>query len=66
MSNAANKVITGDYNGHIVVLAGDILYTTRDRIAISCRINKSTVDSYEVITDKHRKSAASGIARDTG
>jgi len=29
----------------------------------SVKLNKDTVDSYELITEEHRKSAASGIAR---
>ncbi len=58
----ANKVIAGDYQGKVITYAaGDIIITTS--LFKSVKLDKSTVQSYEVITEEHRKSAASGIAR---
>lgn len=61
MAKAKNKVIAGDYNGKPVV-------SSLGTVAISngfrpVQVNSSTVESYELITDEHRKSAASGVAR---
>lgn len=59
---AKNKVIAGDYLGNGIILAmgkpslvvgfGKNYYLTKD-----------VVESYELITDEHRKSASSGVAR---
>ncbi len=59
---AKNRVIAGDYVGYF---AGQALGNPYIFVGISKRINidRSTVQSYELITDEHRKSAASGIAR---
>jgi len=62
MASAKNKVIAGDYNGKLVVAA------LGTNVSISngfkpTPVNKATVESYEVVTDEHRKSAASGVAR---
>jgi hypothetical protein len=62
MASAKNKVIAGDYNGKIVVVAlGTNVSISNGFKPIS--VNKQTVESYEVVTDEHRKSAASGVAR---
>ncbi|MBQ5320338.1 MAG: hypothetical protein J6K17_14705 [Oscillospiraceae bacterium] len=54
---AKNKVIAGDYNGSAVTnVLGSVMVG-------SMSFAKYTVDDYEVITEDHRKSAASGIAR---
>ncbi|KPU42132.1 hypothetical protein OXPF_39110 [Oxobacter pfennigii] len=59
---AKNKVIAGDYVG------GNIM-TTLGMTAIGISfgknlyLDKRTVEGYEVVTDEHRKSAASGVAR---
>lgn len=59
---AKNKVIAGDYVGKQVGatlgMAFLILGLTKNY-----NLNKSTIESYELITDEHRKSAASGVAR---
>jgi hypothetical protein len=59
---AKNKVIAGDYEGRPVKsILGTIHIATLDlkpRI-----IDKTTVESYELVTDEHRKSAASGATR---
>lgn len=62
MASAKNKVIAGDYKGNSVVSAFGVVTMTTGFIG-SMQLNKETVESYEVVTDEHRKSAASGIAR---
>jgi len=54
---AANKVIAGDFKGTSV---GAMLGVASVGVL---PITKQTVSAYELITDEHRKSAASGIAR---
>lgn len=61
MANAKNQVIAGDFQGKKVS-------ASRVSVFIQCGvepvyINRATVESYELITDEHRKSASSGIAR---
>ncbi|MFI3236778.1 MAG: hypothetical protein R3Y47_01970 [Lachnospiraceae bacterium] len=62
MANASNKVIAGDYIGKQVTCMLGIaqIITSFGKGLV---LDKSVVDSYELITDEHRKSAASGIAR---
>lgn len=59
---AKNKVIAGDYVGNIVGQALGQPYISTG-FAKSINISKANVESYEIITDDHRKSASSGIAR---
>lgn len=59
---AKNKVIAGDYVGNIVGQALGQPYISTG-FAKSIQLNSTTVESYELITDEHRKSAKSGIAR---
>ena len=64
MANAKNRVIAGDYIGNLVngsfgIVTIAIGFKPSNRITL----NSSTVESYELITDEHRKSAASGVAR---
>jgi len=59
---AQNKVIAGEYvgkniNGSFGVVSIGLSFTK------TLILDKSTVESYEVITEEHRKSATSGIAR---
>lgn len=61
MANAKNRVTAGDYLGGKV----SVSFGTP---CISCgftnvMVNKTTVASYELVTDQHRKSATSGAAR---
>ena len=61
MARAKNQVIAGDF-------AGKRLSSSFGRVSIdmgfgSIELNKETVEAYELITDEHRKSASSGIAR---
>ena len=59
---AKNKVLAGDYAGKIVGATFGQIYIGVS-LGKNLNINKDTVESYEVITDEQRKSAASGIAR---
>lgn len=61
MAKAKNQVIAGDF-------VGQKLSASFGRVSInmnfgSIELNKDTVESYELITDEHRKSAMSGVAR---
>lgn len=57
-----NSVIAGDYAGKgVIYTAGQVLIAVS--LLNSVKLNKDTVESYELITEEHRKSAASGIAR---
>ncbi|WP_321024970.1 hypothetical protein [Eisenbergiella porci] len=60
--SAKNKVIAGDYIGKQVGASLGTAYLILG-LTKSYNLNKSTIESYELITDEHRKSAASGIAR---
>lgn len=62
MASAKNRVIAGDYLGNVVsvTLGSPFLQTGLFK---SLLLDKSTVENYELITDEHRKSAKSGIAR---
>ncbi|MEH7342758.1 hypothetical protein V7122_02540 [Bacillus sp. JJ1532] len=59
---AKNKVIAGDYEGNKVTI-----FLGSPSIALnlskSIPLDKTTVESYELVTEEHRKSAVSGIAR---
>ena len=62
MAKAKNAVIAGDYEGKL-------LSCTSGRVFISLgflknlELDKKTVAAMELITDEHRKSAVSGVAR---
>lgn len=62
MAKAKNKVIAGDYEGKVVGRGGSIAFISIGLIK-SIDLNKKNVASYELITDEHKKSAASGVAR---
>lgn len=60
--NARNKVIVGDYEGRgIIAVLGQVSIVVG--FGKNYYLTKDVVDSYELITDEHRKSAASGVAR---
>lgn len=62
MAKAKNKVIAGDYQGKSVLCSlGQVSISTG--LFSSIDVNKKNVSNYEVVTDEHRKSAASGVAR---
>lgn len=61
MARAKNQVIAGDF-------VGQKLSYSFGRVSInmnigSIELNKDTVESYELVTDEHRKSVVSGAAR---
>jgi len=60
MSVARNKVIAGDYNGKMVYDSSGMVHIG---LFSGATLNAQTVESYEIITDEHRKSAASGVGR---
>ena len=62
MGSSKNKVIAGDYEGkQILCTAGKVVIVLG--FLKQLELNKHTVKDYEVITDEHRKSAKSGVAR---
>lgn len=63
MANAKNKVIAGDYEGKPVTGSGGAVSIAMGLLKKDLCLNKETVEAYELITDEHRKSAKSGVAR---
>lgn len=59
---AKNKVIAGDYEGKTVVASLGYAFI-QIGVFKTIDINSNNINSYELITDEHRKSAASGVAR---
>ena len=62
MAKAKNAVIAGEYEKKQVTLSSGKVRINVG-FAEKVEINKDTVEAYELITDEHRKSAASGAAR---
>ncbi len=62
MAKAKNAVIAGDYNGKAVIQSLGIVSISLGWLN-SLALNSQSVESYELITDEHRKSAKSGITR---
>lgn len=62
MAKAKNTVIAGDYIGKNVAATVQGAYIMLG-FAKLLYLNKENVESYELITDEHRKSASSGVAR---
>lgn len=62
MAKAANRVIAGDYLGKPVILTFGVP-SINVGFAKTVNIAKPDVENYELVTDEHRKSASSGIAR---
>lgn len=62
MAKAKNKVIAGDYEGLAVArtMSGAYIMLSFSKLYY---LNQDSVENYELITDEHRKSATSGIAR---
>mgnify|MGYP004666996741 CR=1 FL=1 len=63
MAKAQNRVIAGDYMNQPVSTFLGMVSIDKGFGKEQTAINKKTVESYELITDEHRKSAKSGIAR---
>lgn len=62
MGKAKNKVIAGDFIGAQVYKKGADVCIDSGGMSPIC-LNRESVEEYEVVTDEHRKSAASGVAR---
>lgn len=60
---AKNLVIAGDYSNRAIGQISGVPYIVIGMFKSNLYLNKDNVDSYELITDEHRKSASSGIAR---
>lgn len=58
----SNRVVAGTHAGRSVSCTFGIV-TIQVSLTKLINLDKSTIASYEVITEEHRKSAASGIAR---
>lgn len=63
MAKAKNKVIAGDYNGKLIISVYSNAKIVIGLFKKDIELNKDTIESYELITDEHRKSAVSGVAR---
>nr|WP_301906459.1 hypothetical protein [uncultured Anaerostipes sp.] len=62
MGKAKNKVIAGDFKGAAIgKLLGSVFITPFGHEAIE--LNNNTVEYVETITERHQKSAVSGVAR---
>lgn len=59
---AKNKVIAGDYTGTVLGTAMGKVYLVIGW-GNNYYLDKTNVENYELITDEHRKSATSGVAR---
>jgi len=56
-----NMVIAGDYNGAGIAVGFNSITICKGFKRI--KLTKDMVESYEVVTEEHRKSATSGITR---
>lgn len=63
MAKAKNMVIAGDYINQPVSSFLGVVSIEKGFGKERTGISKDTVENYELITDEHRKSAKSGIAR---
>ena len=61
MAKAKNKVVAGDFEGNKVSCSFGTAYL--NFMLSNVALDKNSVESYEVLTDEHKKSAASGVAR---
>ena len=59
---AANKVLAGDYENLVVGVAGGKPYLILKAFK-TMNLDKTNVESYELITNETTKSAASGVVR---
>lgn len=62
MAKAANRVIAGDYAGKPVIVTLGVP-NINIGFSKSVYLAKPDVEAYELVTDEHRKSAASGVTR---
>lgn len=62
MAKAKNKVIAGAYEGKTIIAAGGKIQIVLGFLK-TVDLDSKTVSTYEVLSDEHIKSAASGAAR---
>lgn len=60
---AKNMILEGDYKGKGFVILKDKIGINIHPLKKPLELNKDNIESYEVITEEHRKSASSGITR---
>lgn len=65
---AQNKVLAGDCEGKNIMIGQQGFFSKEEVFLFTgftkkFPLNKETVDSYELITEEHRKSAVSGVTR---
>ncbi|MCC5910162.1 MAG: hypothetical protein JJT76_06960 [Clostridiaceae bacterium] len=60
---AKNRVIAGDYAGCVVVSGLGTVQIGIGLFKKNLVLDSTTVEGYELVTDEHRKSASSGVAR---
>lgn len=64
MASAKNKVIAGAYNGYVVQHSSKDIFLCPSTFSMDMtRLNKQTVDSYDLITEDKVKSGSSAILR---
>lgn len=67
MAKASNKVIDGEYKGCLVVgmkgAKDTIVSISTGMLKKPVILSSENVEAYELVTDQHVKSAASGVAR---
>ena len=62
--SAKNQVIAGDYNGKIVkAFNGEVSIVEPWSYKLIAMINKSTIQSYQLVDENYRKSATSAVGR---
>lgn len=62
MSKAKNKVISGDYQGSTISSSrGNVSISSG--VLKSIKLNQETVEKYELVDDKQKKSVSSAIVR---
>lgn len=62
MASVKNKVIAGDYENKQVILSGGSAVISVG-IFTNIKLDKSTVESYELVDETSRKSASSAVGR---
>lgn len=62
MAKAKNKVIAGDYLNQAIIGTAGIPQLVIG-FGKGMKLDNNSIAKYELITDEHRKSAASGVAR---
>ena len=61
MAKAKNKVVAGDFEGNRISCSFGTAYL--NFMLGNIALDKKSIAAYEVVTDEHKKSTASGVAR---